>query len=412
MDAIQQSRQLDQTAPVIAPLDKKNPSAARAALSIRLWRVQDLVEPEEPFWKNNDPAACLTRDLIAASGAVTPAVRGKFLVAVFPGIQPAILSARRLQWALQGFSETNEFAATAAAVLVHSSFDLPGLETDDSALQPLEQATPGQTLLTAKAAELLRDLPGLPMQAAAESGLFELLWRGPEETWTRSSDEEAVSQLIKSLGLEHEVPAAMLQPSAAVVEPPPGTADPVLPAFAIGVESIHQDTGLAASSPLQNRRLLIGVACAALILVVIGAVFAFSHKGNTSTAANAGPPPSSTAAFVPAVSSVPTPAPPPAAATAKPKPQTTRDQEKPTHPASTPSEASTPQTNQQKVVAGKCFLDPNFIPKALDQAEKSRDQGKYDAAERQFRQVLACEPDNARARSGLDRVLLAKQTAN
>jgi len=63
-------------------------------------------------------------------------------------------------------------------------------------------------------------------------------------------------------------------------------------------------------------------------------------------------------------------------------------------------------------VGGKCVLDPALISKALDQAERSRDQGKYDAAERQFRSVLACEPDNATARNGLERVLLAKQTAN
>jgi hypothetical protein len=85
--------------------------------------------------------------------------------------------------------------------------------------------------------------------------------------------------------------------------------------------------------------------------------------------------------------------------------------EKPAQSSATPSASTQSQLNKQKGASARCDLDPNLIPKALDQAEKSRDQGNYDAATRQFRSVLACEPDNARARSGLERVLFAKQMA-
>jgi Flp pilus assembly protein TadD len=74
------------------------------------------------------------------------------------------------------------------------------------------------------------------------------------------------------------------------------------------------------------------------------------------------------------------------------------------------SETTATLAGKQRASGGKCTLDANLIPKALDQAEKSRDQGNYAAAERQFRSVLACEPENARARGGLERVLFAKQT--
>jgi hypothetical protein len=45
----------------------------------------------------------------------------------------------------------------------------------------------------------------------------------------------------------------------------------------------------------------------------------------------------------------------------------------------------------------------------LDQAEKSREQGNYPAALRQYRAVLACDRNNARARSGLDLTEFAMQ---
>jgi hypothetical protein len=59
--------------------------------------------------------------------------------------------------------------------------------------------------------------------------------------------------------------------------------------------------------------------------------------------------------------------------------------------------------------AANCDLDSNMLPKMLDQAERNRQQGNYPAALRQFRAVLACDRNNARARSGLDLTELAVQ---
>jgi len=206
------------------------------------------------------------------------------------------------------------------------------------------------------------------------------------------------------------------QPAPTLVEPTSGTAEPVLPAFAIDVESSQRDAAAAIWPQPGKRRLIIGVACAALTLVAIVAVIAVSHKGSANSATAKAPALSSPA--VPVPSAAPQPSPTPvntlAGEPAKPntKAQNSRVQEKSTHPIPGSTVPSTSPANQQKVVGGKCVLDPALISKALDQAERSRDQGKYDAAERQFRSVLACEPDNATARNGLERVLLAKQTAN
>jgi hypothetical protein len=53
---------------------------------------------------------------------------------------------------------------------------------------------------------------------------------------------------------------------------------------------------------------------------------------------------------------------------------------------------------------GSCGLDPSQYAAELEQADKSLSRGKYTDAQRQFGAVFECEPGNARAREGLERV--------
>src|ERR1035441_8599271 len=436
MAASPQSRQPDQLATQATQPARESPPSTAAALSIRLWRAGETGQPGDLSWTSDDPAVCLALDLIAAERGVASAPQGRFLVAAFSGIQPAVSTARRLQWALTGFSEADRFAGTAAAVLVHATPDLPALEAGSSALLPLENAAPGQILLTAKAAELLHDLPGLPLQAASDAGLCELLWRSSEAASSRSSDEEALSRFIQLNGLENEAPAPVQQPAGPPAEPLPAEADS---GPAILPDAMEQDTvkfagfelQAFASSPRKKPRWLLVSACAA-VLLVMAAIAAFYHKGAAKPAAIAAQPASSTAAPLPgsgASAAQPSPilsANPvlPASAATQPEPT------KPSTPAqagrkktelalSNPSSSGTaksqanklksaggraepidqiarkPQANLPKAAAaGNCDLDSNMLPKMLDQAERSREQGNYPAALRQFRAVLACDRNN------------------
>lgn len=419
MATSQQSRVPGQSAIQTANLSRNDPATGGAALSVRLWRAHGTAEPKLLRWEGSDPAVSLTLDLIAASLGVVSTTQGASLLAEFSGIQSALLTARRLQWAIQGLSEADRFAGTAVAILVLSASDLPGLEADKSALLPLERATPGQTLLTPKTAELLRNLPGLPLQAASEGGLEELLWSGSERTSSRSTDEDAIAQLIKLHGLENEAPP-LLQP---ISQPPVllhGEEGP-LP-LAEPVETVRRYPDVAAFPRTLDRRLLIGAASAVLIVIGVLTAVAVSHSRTAAPVTMAVQPVPSTPAAPPSAALPPQTQPanfaPSAAAgngtgVAKHNTQTQKDRgtEKPAQSSSFPSDSTISQLNKQKAASPRCDLDPNLIPKALDQAEKSRDQGNYDAAVRQFRSVLACEPDNARARSGLERVLFAKETA-
>jgi len=432
MAAIEQSRSVDPSATQASTLAQESASSAGAALSIRLWRAQEKAQAGDLSWQGTDPAVCLTLDGIAAGqGGQTgqagqtgragqgaaPTPDGRFLVAAFAGIQPAILTARRLQWALQGFSEDERFSGTAAAILVHCGEDLPALAADVTVLLPLEKAAPGTILLTAKTAELLRDLPGLPVQAAPETGPSELLWRSPGDAPSRIADEEVVSQFIKLHGLEVEAPAPSPEPVAADTPPAHGGTDR-------GVRELPDTAGPDAMEPEQpapgswieglraNPRLLIGGACAAAILLVIVVVAVF-HKGEgkqapgtaqtavstTATPSGAGPQIQAQAANPAAGTGAA------AASTVPVKPGETARRgkhEEAVQGDQPASDSAKAQANQAKAVGGNCELDSNLLPKMLDQAERSREEGHYPAALRQFRAVLACDPRNARARSGLE----------
>jgi hypothetical protein len=373
------------------------------------------------------------------------------------------LTARRLQWALQGLSEADRFAATAAAVLVHSAPDLPALENDSSVLLPLENAAPGQVLLTAKAAELLRDLPGLPLQAASDAGLCELLWRAGEEASSRSSDEEALSRLIQPSALGAEAPASPQEPSVSPAEPQPAAAEGGLIAAPDAAEAhaaepdtvtlAHVDLEAFASPPRGRSRWLRVSAAAAALLFIVGAVLAVAYKHTwepkpaavaalpassapASPAASAAAPapgplagvpqpgPDSNAGqpaiapiVVPPAQSLPAnPAPPASAAAAtkptkpgKPAPKSRKGQAPAPGKAASRNATASPAKQPKAAPAGNCDLDANLVPKMLDQAERNRQQGKYPAALRQFRAVLACDRNNARARSGLNLTELAMQ---
>jgi hypothetical protein len=471
MAASPQSRQPDQPATQAAQPAKESPPSTAAALSIRLWRANETGQPGDLSWTSDDPAVCLALDLVAAEHGVATAPQGRFLVAAFPGIQPAASTARRLQWALSGLSEADRYAGTAAAVLVHAAPDLPAPEAGSSALLPLEYAAPGQILLTAKAAELLRDLPGLPLQAASDAGLCELLWRSSEAASSRSSDEEALSRFIQLNGLENEAPAPAQQPVVpASAQQPAGPPAEPLPAVADSgpatlPDAMEQDTvkfagfelQAFASSPRKKPRWLLIAACAT-VLLALAAITAVYHKGTAKPAAVAAPPASSTAAPLAAAAQAfqsppANPAPPasgasatepanpalPAGAATQPEPakpsppaQAARKRKELALSSSNPSGAAKSQANRLKPAGGRaepvdqtvrkpradqpkaaaganCDLDSNMLPKMLDQAERSREQGNYPAALRQFRAVLACDRNNARARSGLDQTELAMQ---
>jgi hypothetical protein len=394
------------------------PAPREACLSVRLWAASGNSEPLPSLWENESPAACLLLDLIAASEGIPASRQGDVLTATYPTFQTAVFAARRLQWAVQGFSEAERLQATSLALLVHSQEEEHGETIAEDAFHSLEQAAPGEILLTEKASQPFDRLPGIPLQVASGDGLWELEWRAPESQSTRSYDEEILAQLVEQQGGDH--PEHQEQPPAAQADYA-GQAE---------AEDLREPEHARGSS----RGKMVGLAVAAL--VVVGAVVFYFTQGKsnpapapdqTQTQAQTQPQteqqPASAAQGGPASSSGPAARPAkqerngvpaaaktpqiPAKAEVKPPPAVVPAPER-ERPAPKPAEPPPSRASSN----GRCDLESSQINGQIDQAEKNQGRGKYAAAIRQFIAVLACDPGNSRAKQGLERARNAAAAAD
>ena len=417
MAALKQSRTQDQ-------VETKSSAAARGAapscaavLGVRLWTDQEYGESDASFWKSSAPAVWLIVDLIAASEGVTSVTHGKIIAANFPTIRAAISAARRLQWAIQGFSETESLKGTGIAVLVCAADEVGSQPADHSFLHPLDQAAPGQILLTERTCQLLEELPVFSLRASTLAGLRELLWRGPKGESTRSSDERNLAQLIEQHGLQDPV-----RPDDRTIigpKPTPVGESAKMPAARDSRDSIlppHEGGG--------KSRWLIGGVCVAVLLIVV-AIIALSHGNKastgspvrageaTSTSGTAG---SSASPAQPTPPDTPVHEPPPNTvapkenkAAGKSAERTRKDKDKEERAQSKSVEEPVAPTPAPK--RGNCELDAQELPDLIDAGERSLGRGHYEDAERQFGSVLGCDPGNGRARAGLERARKAIQSS-
>ena len=372
-----------------------------AVLSIRLWTSKEDTGTDDSFWKSDAPSACLAMDLILASQGAPVTTRGRILVAKFSGIQAAISAARHIQWAVSGLSEASNFDSTAAAILIYSPADSSAYPSDNLSVTPLEQASPGQILLTAETCQSLEDLPGLPLLPPSSNGLRELQWRTPENKSNRSSDEKTLVELMRQHGLEDPEPERLEPPPAAPVPvSQPGPAP-----FIAQVKPLPPPTAAPNALMLHLRgwiaRLrqipawLIATACA--IPFLLGLAILLIVRGQNAPNPPVAPP--QTAKVI--TETLPTPTTSTTLHTETPHPP---------KPQNTPTEKHPLPSVKPKTPPGNCTLNQTEIPAALRGAEASFQNGKYSDAERKFRSVLACDPANSVAMNGLNRALLAQHT--
>jgi len=389
----------------------ESPSPREACLSVRLWSAPAGSEQAQSLWENDSPAACLTLDLIAASEGLPTARRGEVLVASFPTFTSAAMTARRLQWAVQGYAESEEPRTTSLALLIHSAEEGAAETVAEDAFHSLGQAQPGAILLTEKASQPFDRLPGFPLQVAAGDGLWELAWSSSEGRFSRSEDEQFLAQFAAENG---------------VPEPPP-PAPPVeaKAAFAEEYRTGSHRTGSyrqpSEDEPRGSSKLWIGGAALAAVVVVALVIYFVSGKSNSAPASDqtvaqtqsASPAdsnaPAAKANSTEAAQSKHSAAQERAdsAAAAKPpknapKPEAQPAQNPPPErerPAPKPVEPPAQKANNN----GRCDLEPSQYGGQIDQAWKNLGRGNYPAAIRQFGAVLACDSGNARAREGMER---------
>jgi hypothetical protein len=118
------------------------------------------------------------------------------------------MTARRLQWAVQGYAESEEPRTTSLALLIHSAEEGAAETVAEDAFHSLGQAQPGAILLTEKASQPFDRLPGFPLQVAAGDGLWELAWSSSEGRFSRSEDEQFLAQFAAENGVPEPPPPA------------------------------------------------------------------------------------------------------------------------------------------------------------------------------------------------------------
>jgi hypothetical protein len=365
--------------------------------------------------ESDSPAVSLATDLIAASKGASVSHRDGYLVTSFHAVLPAVSTARRLQWAVQGLSEGRDLRGTSIAVLIHYAHDLP-LQTGQSAVRDaLEQANPGQILLTESIGKSFDDLPGFPSKALDNSSLRELLWRAPESQSTRSYDEQVLTQLLEQQGLQDDLPEE-LEPIVAAAADRPVDSDSGEPVPSAGFMSIVK-------SPLG-----IGIASAAVLLLAAFFIFHSTRAGSKPPAADATPAttgasPSGTAPSTGNPSNQPStdttrtsvspatnvsPTPPLTAAERRKQERLEKEQEKKakTEQAKTspvPPAAGKPAEDKDVKVAHGCDEDASQYGRLFEKGKTNYSQGHYADAVRQFAEVVRCQPGNGPAREWLSR---------
>jgi hypothetical protein len=360
--------------------------------------------------ESDSPVVSLTTDLIAASKGAPVTTRDGLLLTSFHAVLPAVSTARRLQWAIQGLSEGRDLRGVSIAVLIHYAHDLP-VQTGETAVRDaLEHASPGQILLTESIGKAFDDLPGFPSKLLEKSGLRELLWRAPENQSTRSFDEQILTQLLEQQGLQDDLP-----------EEPERIVAPVAD------ETI--DSGPRAQLPavLAMAKTPLGIGIASAVVLLVASWFIFHStppKPNpTESAPTGAAAPGNNSSQGTASRQTPggasAPGNPPAAADSGSHPLTAaerrvqrekdREEKNKNKPepqkvaAVTPTVVKPPEPPPEKAGGRGCDLEPGEYGKELERAQNNYAHGHYDVAFRQFGEVVKCEPGNAQARDGLEK---------
>jgi hypothetical protein len=393
MTNLRKDRVPDQTlSPASAPEVQAGPPDTKAGnqrafvLAVRLFASDGSAAPAGVSWNSAGSSATLTLDLIKASGGTRDAGGDAVVTAGFPNLPSALLTARRLQWALEGLG--GEAGNATATILVHSAED----PSAASAQAALEKASPGRILLGSSVAESVYQLPNIMLrESAGPGGWREMLWRSAAAA-NPAADEQAMLRQIRELGREDPCPAELQAPAPRAVT---ATVRPDVSAAAPEDDLLGPTRREPAPEPPGTKKWLI-VGGAAAAVVVFGAVLIpFLVSGNHAKTA-VPPPVPSTSTVEPPAAIVPAPAP---VQPTPVKPPST----KPGRPAGEkqPRTDQAGDTRKEPRVTGKCDLTESEIPKTLDRADHYLHAGQLEEAQAQYERVVGCPAAHEKAQAGL-----------
>src|SRR5258708_1835096 len=167
MGKLEKDRVPGETLAYAAASGPRTPGAGHCVLSVCLWS-EGSKRLDCRSAKHNSPLLGMALDVIRTSGGTPAPEEPDLLSASFPDIKSGLLSARRIQWALEGLAEYDPFRNAMASVLVDYTDGSPrpvGQSNREWALS-LERQTGsrGKIFLSQRVSETVEGLPSLNME--------------------------------------------------------------------------------------------------------------------------------------------------------------------------------------------------------------------------------------------------------
>lgn len=383
------------SAPASEPAQKNgHPAAPRGiVLSLCLRTLDSSGAQSAVSWASESSATALAVDILSASAGTPEAAQGIVLPTRFFNAQSALLAARRLQWALEGLTESVH-CSTVASMAICKVED----PAAPSAAAALENLPPGQLLLSAELAEIVCQVPGVALSAAGSSGWRALQWESRSGPASLAADEQSVLRLIRALGREDpSPPPAQPAPAASVAAAKTGssgfyTVPPALGRSLMGPES---------APPLWKKPwILIGAGAAVVVLIAVLVIPSMisgnrpkSPAGATAPAGGSAGPQATPAGLAPNGGG-------PAGAD---KPREPKPSAKVVKQSKTEAKAALPNETapQPKPATGSCTLTEGEIPRSLSRADSLMYAGQLEAAQDAYQRLVGCPSAREKAADGL-----------
>jgi hypothetical protein len=279
----------------------------------------------------------------------------------------------------------------------------------------LENAAPGQILLSSGIAESVNQLPNVTVRKAAQGDWSEMLWRSSEKDAGSAADEQSVLHLIRELGREDPLASQPQAPVSARAQAPTAQtpASPMTTGSFTSGRSYLEDEPAPAG---RNKKwIIIGGAAAALVIagiLIIPGMVSGKHATTQPPPSPPSPPPSSKSVEPETPS---TPANPPSETGNSSATTTSGSSLKPGRSSGTGS-STRPKTDAnldgRGQPAGHCDLTDAEIPRALDRADSNLHAGKLSEAQAGYESLLKCPSARQRAADGLQRVKQRRAAGN